>query len=87
MNKHVAPFKAISPPLQEIFQEHGLTEREIEVAHLLVGEGLDNKEISERIFRTIITVKTHASQIYRKFSVRTRAELMALVVRKLCTLI
>ena len=75
-----------SPLLQEIFRDHGLSEREIEVANLMVSEGLDNKEISERIYRTIITVKTHASQIYRKFTVKGLAELMALIVRKLCTL-
>ena len=76
----------IHPPLDEIFRQHGLSERETEVANLMVIEGLDNEEISQRIFRTIITVKKCASQIYSKFGVRTRVELIALIVRKLCTL-
>ena len=76
---------AIYPPLEEIFLNHGLTKREIEVANLIMSEGLDNKEISQRIFRTIITVKKCATRIYLKFGVKTRVELMALVVRKLCT--
>ena len=83
-NKMTSTDAAISPFLVEIFREHGLTEREIEVANLIVIEGLDNKEISNRIFRSVVTVKNHATHIYRKFNVKKRAELMALVVRKYC---
>ena len=74
------------PFLSVIFRQHGLTEREIAVAHLIILEGLDNQEISERIFRAPVTVKKCTSRIYQKFGVKNRTELMALFIRRLCTL-
>ena len=68
--------------IEEIFREHRLTEREMEVARLLVFEGLDNDQIANRIFRATITVKNHITSIYRKFGVKTRTEFMTLFVRK-----
>ena len=72
------------PLLDHIFREHRLSEREMTVANLMVTEGLDTREISERIFRAVITVKKCATCIYLKFGVKTRAEFMALIVRELC---
>ena len=74
------------PFIENIYRQHGLTEQEKKIANLIVLEGLDNQEISERIFRALITVKKSAAQIYRKFGVHKRTELMAFFIRKLCAM-
>lgn len=51
-----------------------LTEREIEVIHLLF-KGLSNKEISKKLFISINTVKYHISKIYEKLDVNSRLQL------------
>jgi DNA-binding CsgD family transcriptional regulator len=70
-----------SSNLEDLFRERGLSKREIEVANLLVKEGLGKQEIGERLFIAPGTVKIHISKIYEKFNVKTRAELMALFVK------
>ena len=68
--------------LEDIFKERGLSQREIEVANLLVMEGFGKKEIGERLYISAGTAKLHISRIYQKFEVKTRAEFMALFVKK-----
>jgi len=70
-----------TPDIENIFRKRGLSQREIEVAHLLVKEGLGKKEIAERLYIAPGTVKIHISKIYQKFEVKTRAEFMALFVK------
>jgi len=77
---HVTPVFKMSN-LENIFTERGLSQREIEVADLLVKEGLGKKEIGERLHIASGTAKIHISKIYQKFAVRTRAEFMALFVK------
>ena len=54
-----------------------ITDREREVLRL-VGEGLNNAEIAERLFITPLTAKTHVSRIMTKLLVRDRAQLVVL---------
>jgi DNA-binding NarL/FixJ family response regulator len=54
-----------------------ITDREREVLQL-VGEGLNNAEIAERLFITPLTAKTHVSRIMTKLLVRDRAQLVVL---------
>ena len=54
-----------------------ITEREREVLRL-VGEGLNNAEIAERLVITPLTAKTHVSRIMTKLLVRDRAQLVVL---------
>jgi DNA-binding NarL/FixJ family response regulator len=54
-----------------------ITDREREVLQL-VGEGLNNAEIAERLFITPLTAKTHVSRIMAKLLVRDRAQLVVL---------
>jgi len=65
----------------DIFQERGLSPREIEVARLLVKEGFGTKEIGKRLYITAGTAKLHISKIYQKFDVNNRAEFMSLFVK------
>jgi len=67
--------------LDDIFKRHELSKREIEVANLLVKEGLGRTEIGERLCITPGTVKIHISRIYQKFDVINRGEFMALFIK------
>ena len=54
----------------------GLTPRELEVLEL-VAEGLQNREIAERLVLSSRTVDHHVSAVLRKFEAHTRAEAVA----------
>lgn len=53
-----------------------LSRREVEILQL-VAEGLSNKEISERLFLSLATVKGHNLVIFRKLQVQRRTEAVA----------
>ncbi|HHY72227.1 MAG TPA: response regulator transcription factor [Bacillus bacterium] len=52
-----------------------LTDREISIIKLML-EGLSNRKIAEKIFISEGTVKNYSSEIYRKFNVKNRPELL-----------
>lgn len=56
-------------------EEHGLTDREIEIVRL-VGSGLRNKEIGQRLHITEGTVKVHLHRIYEKLLIDGRLALL-----------
>ena len=53
-----------------------LSQRELKVLRL-IAQGLSNREISERLFLAVITVKGHNRNIFRKLQVRRRTEAVA----------
>jgi DNA-binding CsgD family transcriptional regulator/predicted negative regulator of RcsB-dependent stress response len=57
--------------------EAGVTAREVDVLRLL-GEGLPNAEIAERLFLSVRTVEAHVSSLLTKLDARNRAQLSAL---------
>jgi DNA-binding NarL/FixJ family response regulator len=59
-----------------------LSRREIEVLRVL-GEGLTNRQIGERLFISPKTVEHHLSRAYSKLNVTTRAEAAAYAARNL----
>ena len=63
---------------EQHFKNYALTAREQEIA-LLLAEGRTYKAISEALFISMPTVKTHASSIYRKCGVKNRSELAKLL--------
>jgi len=59
----------------------GLTEREVEIL-VEVAKGATNKEIARKLFISESTVKSRLRNIFRKISVRDRAEAAAYAVRR-----
>lgn len=57
-----------------------LTKREKEVA-LLVAEGLSNREIAEKLCIAVKTVENHLTSIYNKLEIKSRAQLMRLILQ------
>ncbi len=66
--------KSVRPPSQLII-EH-LSERELEVLQL-IAQGLSNREIGERLFLALNTVKGHNRNIFSKLQVQRRTEAVA----------
>jgi NarL family two-component system response regulator LiaR len=72
----------LQPPSSEPQKpDYDLTEREMEVLVLLV-EGLNNREIGERLFVSRATAKAHVSHILDKMGVSNRAEAIAVALRE-----
>ena len=61
----------ISPSSQPLIEP--LSQRELEVLQL-IAQGLSNREISERLFLSLNTVKVHARNIYGKLGVNNRTQ-------------
>ena len=55
-----------------------LTPRELEIS-ILVGQGLNNKEISKTLFLSEGTIKNHLSNIFSKLDIRDRTQLAIFV--------
>jgi LuxR family maltose regulon positive regulatory protein len=53
-----------------------LSQRELEILHL-IAQGLSNREISERLFLALDTVKGHNRRIFDKLQVQRRTEAVA----------
>jgi DNA-binding CsgD family transcriptional regulator len=67
-------FDFSKPPFKEIIDEL-VTDREKEILSLL-AEGLTNKDISAKLCISEPTVKTHIQNIYKKFGVNNRVQLL-----------
>jgi predicted ATPase/DNA-binding CsgD family transcriptional regulator len=70
-------------PPQPVHRETptGLTQRELDVLHLLV-EGNSDREIAEALFIGARTVQTHVANLFAKLGVNARAEAAAVAVRR-----
>ena len=51
----------------------GLSKRELDVLQLM-AEGLSNQEISERLFVSLNTIKTHSAKMFEKMEVKRRTQ-------------
>jgi len=64
--------------LDKILLEHGVSDREKEIV-LSIMQGYSNKEISDKLFISVNTVKTHIANIYQKMGVNQRMDLANLL--------
>jgi DNA-binding NarL/FixJ family response regulator len=58
-----------------------LTERECEIAALLL-RGRTYKMVANELYLSENTVKTHIKNIYSKLNIRSKAELVSLLIQK-----
>jgi LuxR family maltose regulon positive regulatory protein len=64
------------PAATEALVVEGLSERERQVLSL-IAEGLTNREIAERLYLAVSTVKTHINNLYGKLGVSKRTQAVA----------
>ena len=79
VSRLLAAFAPHEPPRPDLERQplvEPLTERELEVLHLL-AEQLSNREIGRRLFISLPTVKSHTRSIYGKLGVRGREQAVA----------
>jgi len=66
--------KPALPPAQPLIEP--LSQRELEILHL-IARGLSNRQIAERLFLALDTVKGHNRNIFDKLQVKSRTEAVA----------
>jgi len=68
--------KIAKPPnLDEIFNKYKISHREQEILHLVI-QGKSNREMENKLFISIPTVKRHLANIYEKIGVSSRLQLI-----------
>src|SRR5262249_20317084 len=67
-------------PVNRLPVQIGLSTRELEIIRM-VAQGLENKEISESLSISIVSVKHYLSRIFKKLSLRNRVELALFAIR------
>jgi len=73
-----APEPQVKKQSKKKYLDHNLTIREMEVC-ALIESGLNNTEIMEKLVISMPTVKTHIKNIFSKFGVSSRLELLKLL--------
>ena len=54
-------------------RELSITRRELEILEL-IAQGMSNREIAEKLFISLSTVKTHSSSLFNKLAVERRTQ-------------
>jgi DNA-binding CsgD family transcriptional regulator len=67
--------------LDILARDYKISKREREVIQLIL-EGKSNKQIQERLFISPHTVKNHIYNLYQKIGIKSRSELMFLVMKR-----
>ncbi|NWA01291.1 LuxR C-terminal-related transcriptional regulator [Pseudomonas gingeri] len=70
------PVQAVREPVESLHHSEHLSTRELAVLHL-IAQGCSNQEISDQLFISLHTVKTHASHINSKLGVERRTQAVA----------
>jgi DNA-binding CsgD family transcriptional regulator len=70
----------MTPALRQATESLPLTEREAEVV-MLIGEGLSNRAVAQRLTLSIRTVESHIYRAMLKTGTTSREELAALLPR------
>jgi DNA-binding NarL/FixJ family response regulator len=69
--------RRVAGNIPEKLARHGVTAREAEVLRLL-GDGLTNAAIAERLYLSVRTIETHVSSLLSKLHLDGRGQLIAL---------
>jgi DNA-binding CsgD family transcriptional regulator len=64
--------------IEDFYRIHEISPREAEIIREICN-GLSNKEIADKLFISLQTVKDHTSHIYAKVNVKNRMQLMTMV--------
>ncbi len=72
--KRKSEYKSPLPPAQPLIEP--LSQRELKILQL-IAQGLSNREIGERLFLALDTVKGHNRKIFDKLQVQSRTEAVA----------
>jgi DNA-binding NarL/FixJ family response regulator len=72
---------AITPALRQATEDLPLTDRETEIV-MLIGEGLSNRAIAERLTLSVRTVESYVYRSMVKTETTSRDELAALLPRR-----
>jgi DNA-binding NarL/FixJ family response regulator len=70
------PAEALEPKIKDL-----LSDREMEMLKLL-ATGMSNKEIAEKLYLSLRTVKAHMSNIFTKMNVASRSEALVEALKK-----
>lgn len=84
--KHLPPSLDIEEIQRNLVDEFGLTKRELEVS-VAILEGNSDKMISENLFISLPTLRTHIQHIYSKVDVKSRTEFCSKVLFPIHSLI
>jgi two-component system sensor histidine kinase ChiS len=73
----IASLKKIATPpnLEEIFNKHKISHREQEILFLVI-QGKSNREMEDKLFISLPTVRRHLANIYEKIGVSSRLQLI-----------
>lgn len=74
LNSEDKSYQSLAPPAKALIEP--LSERELNVLQL-IAQGLSNREISERLFLALSSVKGHNQNIFGKLQVQRRTEAVA----------
>jgi DNA-binding CsgD family transcriptional regulator len=75
------PTVSITDPVFIYFDARGITQREVEIISLIT-KGYSNRQIGEKLFISLSTVKKHVYSIFRKVNVKSRMALTVLIRKK-----
>jgi DNA-binding CsgD family transcriptional regulator len=68
----------VKPDLDSFFEKYGISKREGEIIDLII-KGHSNREIEDKLFISLETVKKHIYNIYKKTRVKNRLQLNYLI--------
>ncbi|WP_233567128.1 response regulator transcription factor [Cohnella endophytica] len=71
--------------ITDLFEKFGLTNRELEVATLIIVKGYSNKELAEILHISEKTVKNHVANFFAKMNIGNIRQLMALCMASLAS--
>jgi DNA-binding NarL/FixJ family response regulator len=64
--------------MERVFSKYNISQREQEIIRLIL-KGKTNKDIENKLFISLKTVKSHIYNIYQKLGVKNRLELIHLI--------